>query len=87
MEIIRSNKLPVKHPGEIFNSRILKRHDISITEAANKKGLEQFSLNNFVSGNISVTPPLTVKLENITGISAGFWLNLQQSNTRYIKNS
>ena len=77
--IERSNKLPVKHPGLIFNERILVRHEISITEAAKKLHMSRKQVSLFANGNSDVSVSLAKKLEVSTGISAGFWLNTQKS--------
>lgn len=84
MTLVRSNKLPAIHPGLIFKKRILKPHDLTVTEAAKKMHINRPHLNNFAKGKVSVTVPFAMKLEKSTGISAGFWLNLQKTYDLFI---
>lgn len=80
MALIRSSKLPVKHPGLIFNERILARHNISLSDAAKFLHMSRKQITLFVNGRASVSIALSKKLEAYTGISAGFWLNIQKMN-------
>ncbi len=84
MTLIRSNKLPVKHPGIIFNERILLTHNISQTEAAVFLHMSRKQVSLFANGKVSVSISLAKKLETSTGISAGFWLNIQKAYDLYM---
>lgn len=84
MSVSRSNKLPAKHPGQVFKSSVLDRHGINISEAARKLKVNRPHLNNFTKGKVSVTAPFAMKLEAATGISSGFWMNLQKTYDLYI---
>jgi addiction module HigA family antidote len=84
MTLVRSNKLPATHPGLIFKKRILEEHGLTVSEAAKKMHINRPHLNNFSTGKVSVTALLAMKLEKSTGISAGFWLNLQKTYDLYI---
>ena len=84
MSVTRSNKLPAKHPGIIFKTRVLDRHGISISEAARKLKINRPHLNNFTKGKVSVTVPLAMRLEKATGITSGFWMNLQKTYDLYV---
>lgn len=84
MALARSNKLPVMHAGVIFSKRILKRHDISITDAAKLLHMSREQASLFVNGKSDVSIVLAKKLEVSTGVSAGFWLNVQKSYDLYV---
>lgn len=84
MTLIKSNKLPVKHAGVIFNERILKRHKISQTDAAKFLHMSRKQVSLFANGKVSVSVDLAKKLEASTGVSAGFWLNIQKSYDLYV---
>ena len=84
MSVTRSNKLPAKHPGIIFKTRVLDRHGISISEAARKLKINRPHLNNFTKGKVSVTVSLAMRLEKATGITSGFWMNLQKTYDLYV---
>jgi len=77
MTLVRSNKLSVIHPGLIFRKRILEAHRISISNIAKKMHISRLHLHHFLTAKVGVTAPFALKLEKATGISAGFWMNLQ----------
>lgn len=83
MPIIRSNNLPTQHPGVVFKRFFLDRKNIKLSDAANKLGIDTSHLINFINGEITVTSPLAINLEKATGVSSGFWLNLQKSHNLY----
>jgi addiction module HigA family antidote len=83
MALARSNELPVKHAGVIFSERILKRHEISLTDAAKHLHMSRKELSLFVNGKSAVSINLAKKLECSTGVSAGFWLNVQKQYDLY----
>jgi addiction module HigA family antidote len=84
MTLQRSNKLPATHPGVIFKKRILQAHNVTIADASKKMQINRPHLNNFTNAKVSVTVPFAMKLEKATGISAGFWMNLQKTYDLYI---
>lgn len=84
MTLARSNKLPVKHAGVIFSKRILKQHEISIADAAKHLHMSRKQVSLFVNGKSDVSISLAKKLEISTGVSAGFWLNIQKSYDLYV---
>ncbi|WDE11060.1 HigA family addiction module antitoxin [Thalassomonas haliotis] len=84
MALVRSNQLPVTHAGIIFKKRILERHNITVSDAAKLMHIGRPHLSKFASGKVAVTAPLAMKLEKSTGISAGFWMNIQKSYDLYI---
>lgn len=84
MALFRNNKLPVQHPGLIFNERILIPHKISQTGAAKSLHMSRKQISLFVNGEATVSILLAKKLEISTGISAGFWLNIQKNYDLYM---
>jgi addiction module HigA family antidote len=84
MALARSNALPVKHAGVIFSERMLKRHEISIADAAKHLHMSCKQVTLFVNGKSDVSVVLAKKLELSTGVSAGFWLNVQKSYDLYV---
>ncbi|MDN4501403.1 HigA family addiction module antitoxin [Alteromonadaceae bacterium BrNp21-10] len=83
MTLVRSNQFPVKHPGLIFNERVLQQHNITQTEAALRLHMSRKQVSLFVNAKSDVSVSLAKKLEISTGISAGFWLNLQKAYDLY----
>lgn len=84
MTLIRSNKLPVKHPGVVFYERCLKAHGIEKKTAAQYLHMSAKQVYEFTNGRSSVSTKLALKLCKATGISAEFWLNLQHMHDLYM---
>jgi addiction module HigA family antidote len=84
MTLIRSDKLPIKHAGIVFNERILKRHKISQTDAAKHLYMSRKQVSLFVNGKSDVSTALAKKLELSSGITASFWLNIQKNYDLYM---
>ena len=83
MTLVRSIKLPARHPGIVFR-KVLEKQNVSISDAANNMHVDHPQLNNFTIGKFDVTIPFAKKLELSTGISAEFWLNLQNTYDLFI---
>ncbi|WP_395345038.1 HigA family addiction module antitoxin [Ningiella sp. W23] len=79
MTLVRNKSLPAQHPGKVFKTKILDAHNITISAAAKKMQVNRPHLNNFTQGKVSVSAAFAMKLEVATGISAGFWMNLQKT--------
>ncbi len=69
--------LPISHPGDVFRSRFLTRHSITVTDAAQKLHMQRSQLSRFVNGRTPVSLQLALKLEVATGVSAKYWLMRQ----------
>lgn len=69
--------LPISHPGQVFKTRFLDRHGISITAAAKKLHMNRTQLSRFINGHDDVTELLARKLAVATGVSERYWLERQ----------
>ena len=69
---------PPTHPGEMFLEEFLKPLGISQSAFAIQLGVSFPRLNEVVNGRRSVTPDTALRLAQVTGMSADFWLGLQQ---------
>tara|TARA_Y100001934_G_scaffold132697_1_gene160845 strand:+ start:539 stop:793 length:255 start_codon:yes stop_codon:yes gene_type:complete len=83
MPVLRSNQLPTQHPGVVFKRYYLDRYNINLTNAAEKLGIKTEHLNNFINGKVTVSESLATELEDVTGVSSGFWINLQKNYNLY----
>ncbi|MFT5294890.1 MAG: plasmid maintenance system antidote protein VapI [Psychroserpens sp.] len=81
----RSPNLPCKHPSNTFKTRCLEKISLPITEVANRLNIDISQLNLFLDEKLSIDEVFSRKLEVATGISAGFWLNLQKQYDDYIE--
>ncbi len=69
---------PPTHPGEMLLEEFLKPLGISQSSFAIQLGVSFPRLNEVVRGKRGVTPDTALRLAQVTGMSADFWLGLQQ---------
>lgn len=70
-------ELPPTHPGEMLLEEFLKPLAISQSAFAIRLGVSFPRLNEIIRGRRSVTPDTALRLAQVTGMSADFWLGLQ----------
>lgn len=70
--------LPPTHPGEMLLEEFLRPLDVSQSAFAIRLGVSFPRLNEIIRGKRSVTPDTALRLARVTGMSADFWLGLQQ---------
>jgi len=68
---------PPTHPGEMLLEEFLKPLGISQTELAAKIGVSYPRVNELIHGKRGITPDTALRLEQLFGMEAQFWLNLQ----------
>lgn len=69
---------PPTHPGEMLLEEFLKPLGITQTAFAARLGISYPRLNEVIKGRRSVTVDTALRLARVTGMSADFWLGLQQ---------
>jgi addiction module HigA family antidote len=69
---------PPTHPGEMLEEEFLKPLGLSQTAFAERLGISRVRLHEIISGKRGVTVDTAVRLERVLGMSAEFWLRLQQ---------
>lgn len=69
---------PPTHPGEMLLEEILKPLGISQSSFARQLGVSFPRLNEIIHAKRSVTTDTALRLARVTGMSAEFWLGLQQ---------
>ncbi len=70
--------LPPTHPGEMLLEEFLKPLGISQSAFAIRLGVSFPRLNEIIRAKRSVTPDTALRLARVLGMSADFWLGLQQ---------
>jgi addiction module HigA family antidote len=70
--------LPPTHPGEMLLEEFLKPLGISQSSFAIRLGVSFPRLNEIIRGKRGVTPDTALRLARVLGMSAEFWLGLQQ---------
>lgn len=66
------------HPGEHLKDEITARN-IKQGELAKSLNLSKSEMSLIINGKRNITVPLAAKIEEVLGIDAEFWLNLQAS--------
>ena len=69
---------PPTHPGEMLFEEFVKPLDLTQVELARRLGVSYPRLNEIIKGRRSVTPDTALRLSHVLGMSADFWLGLQQ---------
>jgi addiction module HigA family antidote len=69
---------PPTHPGEMLRDEFLVPLGITQSELAERLGVSFPRLNEIVRGRRGVTPDTALRLARVVGMSADFWLGLQQ---------
>ena len=70
--------LPPTPPGEMLLAEFLEPLGISQSAFAIRLGVSFPRLNEIIRGKRGVTPDTALRLAQVTGMSADFWLGLQQ---------
>lgn len=70
---------PPTHPGEMLLEEFLKPLGISQSAFARRLGVSFPRLNEIIHAKRSVTTDTALRLARVTGMSAEFWLGLQQN--------
>jgi antitoxin HigA-1 len=71
-------KRPPTHPGEMLFEEFIKPLKLTQIELARRLGVSYPRLNEIIKGRRSVTPDTALRLSRVLGMSADFWLSLQQ---------
>ena len=69
---------PPTHPGEMLLEEFLKPFGMSQSAFAVRLGISFPRLNEIIRQKRSVTPDTALRLARVLGMSADFWLGLQQ---------
>ncbi|MFT4094774.1 MAG: HigA family addiction module antitoxin [Niabella sp.] len=71
------NRLKNIHPGEILLEEFLKPMSISAYRLSKDTGIPQTRISAIVKGKRAVTADTALRLSKYFGVSAKFWLGLQ----------
>ncbi len=69
---------PPTHPGEMLLEEFLKPLGLSQSAFAVRLDISFPRLNEIIRGRRGVTPDTALRLARVLGVSADFWLGLQQ---------
>lgn len=66
------------HPGEVLREDFMVPHNMSAGQLAQVLGVPQNRISDLVRGRRGMTADTALRLERAFGVSAEFWLTLQQ---------
>jgi addiction module HigA family antidote len=69
---------PPTHPGEMLLEEFVRPLGISQSALAARLGISSPRLNDVIRKKRAVTPDTALRLAQVLGMSADFWLGLQQ---------
>ena len=72
-----TDKIPPIHPGEILMEDFIKGFGITQNKLAVAIGVPPRRINEIVHGKRGITADTALRLSRYFGVSAQFWLNLQ----------
>lgn len=65
------------HPGQILRQECLAPFGRSVTDAAQRPGVNRNTLNDLVNGRAGISPEMAVRLSKAFGSTPRTWLGLQ----------
>jgi antitoxin HigA-1 len=71
-------KRPPTHPGEMLLEEFLKPLEISRSDFAARLGISAATMSAIINRERGVTPDVALRLAQVLGVPADFWLGLQQ---------
>lgn len=72
------------HPGAIFREDILKESNLTITDAAKALDVSRKQVSEIVNERAALTAEMAVRIQQVFGVAAEFWLDLQKKYEVYI---
>ena len=72
-----TEKIPPIHPGEVLREDFIEGFGITQNKLAVSIGVPPRRINEIVHGKRSITADTALRLSRYFGVSAQFWLNLQ----------
>lgn len=74
--LVPSNRQPPT-PGEVIKEEILEPLGLSAAKLAEHMNVPSSIIYQLLSGKRKLTAETALKLEAVTGVDVGFWMNLQ----------
>lgn len=71
-------RIPNVHPGDVLLEDFLKPMAISQYRLAKEISVSESTVSDMVNGRRGVTADIALRLARFFGVSAQFWLNLQE---------
>ena len=75
-----SQKRTATHPGIVFLEDVMRPLELTATETAEKLGVEQEVLSQFIAGDIPLSSDMATRIAKMTDTSPESWMNIWQNN-------
>ena len=72
------------HPGETLKEDFMDPYQLSANKLAHLLGMPQDRVRDILCGRRGMTEDTALRLEKVWGVSAQFWLTLQQQYDRIV---
>ncbi|MDO8954839.1 MAG: HigA family addiction module antitoxin [Gammaproteobacteria bacterium] len=66
------------HPGEIIREICIEGAGITVSEAAQKLGVDRTTLSRLLNGHAGISPEMAMRLSMALGNNPTLWMNLQR---------
>ena len=66
------------HPGEVLKELYLEPLELGAIALARRLGVPRTRIERLIKGTTGITPDTALRLARVLGMSADFWLGLQQ---------
>lgn len=67
------------HPGEVIRILHIEPTGLTVTEAAQRLGIDRKTLSRVINGHAKITVDMAMRLSKALNTSAKVWLGMQQS--------
>lgn len=67
------------HPGEVLYSLDIEPAGLTVTEVAERIGVDRKTLSRVINGRASITPEMAVLLARAFNTTPELWLNMQRN--------
>ena len=74
--MMRNGKCIATPPGATISEQ-LTNQGMNHTEFAQRLGMSQMQVNKLINGEVQLTPEIALKIEEVLGVPAKFWNNLE----------
>jgi addiction module HigA family antidote len=75
--MIKMNKIPNIHPGEILLEDFLKPMNITAYRLAKETRIDQTRISEIIKGNRGISVDTALRFSKFFGNSPEFWINIQ----------
>jgi addiction module HigA family antidote len=75
---VKTKKLPPIHPGEILKEEFMEPYGLSANQLAARILVPPGRVSAICAGKRAITPDTALRLSALFGVSAEFWMNIQQ---------